>query len=178
MVILKDGDAALLTQAAIERARQRSGHRSQFKFSRCSEDVRDVFFECVASAPFTVRAIVVEKSRIYSPALRANAELFYSFFVKLLGEHDGGTLRDAVVRIDGSGDRHFRRALSSYLRREVGPGKIRDFRMSDSKKDSLIQLADMCVGAIARSYRGEVRTDANRWRSMLSKRIANIWEFS
>ena len=143
MVIFEDGEAARLTQVAIERARHRSGHRPEFKFT----------------------------------APRANAELFYSFFVKLLGEHDGGTLQDALVRIDGSGDREFRRALSTYLRREIPPGKVREFRMSDSKKDPLIQLADMCVGAIARSYRGDDRTDANRWRSMLSKRIANVWEF-
>lgn len=97
--------------------------------------------------------------------------------MKLLGQHDGHTLRDANVRIDGSGDREFRRALTAYMRRELGPEKIRDLRMSDSKRDPLIQLADMCVGAIARSYRSESRDNANRWSDMLAPRIDDVWPF-
>ncbi len=63
------------------------------------------------------------------------------------------------------------------MRRELGPEKIRDLRMSDSKRDPLIQLADMCVGAIARSYRGESRDHATRWSEMLAPRIDNVWPF-
>ncbi len=81
--------------------------------------------------------------------------------MKLLGQHDGHTLRDANVRIDGSGDREFRRALTAYMRRELGPERIRDLRMSDSKRDPLIQLADMCVSAPSRD-RTEVSLEITR----------------
>jgi hypothetical protein len=177
MVIVDDAASAVRVQNAVARAHAASRHAPEFKFSKCSEDVRDVFFRTVSSEPFQVRAPIVEKERIYSPHLRSDTKQFYSFFVKLLNEHDGYTLRNARVRIDGSGDREFKRALSSYLRRELGPGKVADVRMSDSKRDPLIQLADMCVGAIARSYRGDVRAKADRWRLMLQPRISNIWEF-
>jgi hypothetical protein len=177
MVTIANGADAALTQQAIARARQVSGHKPEFKFSKCSDDVRDAFFRTVCGAPFRVRAIVVEKERIYSPHLRADSGQFYSFFVKLLGQHDGNSLHDAKVRIDGSGDREFCRALSAYMRRELGPAKIRDLQMSDSKRDPLIQLADMCVGAIARKYRGESRNNATRWSTMLAPRIDNIWPF-
>lgn len=179
MVVLNDSAAARAATAAIERARELTGHKTEFKFSKCSADVRDTFFRSVTHAPFRVRALVVDKAHIYSPHLRTNTEAFYSYFVKLLGEHDGQRLIGAKVRIDGSGDREFQRATGAYLRRELGTGKIADIRMVDSKRDRLIQLADMCVGAIARAYRAETRNNADRWLAMLRDggRIENIWPF-
>jgi len=88
--------------------------------------------------------------------------------------HDGCNLANARVRIDGSGDREFQRALKLYLRREL-PGKISDVRMVDSKRDNLMQLADMCVGAVARSFRKS--EERGRWVRMLRPRVEDIWQF-
>jgi len=44
--------------------------------------------------------------------------------------------------------------------------------MSDSARDPLMQLADMCIGAITRAERD--RDDADRWKRMLAPRIAHI----
>lgn len=52
----------------------------------------------------------------------------------------------------------------------------RDVRFKDSKSDVLVQLADMCAGAIARSYRKD-RAERERWRKMLAPRIDDVWEF-
>jgi hypothetical protein len=82
----------------------------------------------------------------------------------------------AKVIIDGSGDREFRQTLSTAIRRKVREGAVRDCRFSDSKTDPLIQLADMCAGAIARSFRAD-RRDAHRWRDMLRARIDDVWRF-
>ena len=68
----------------------------------------------------------------------------------MLMAHDGGLLQAASVRIDGSGSQEFQRALGAYLRRELGH-RIKDVKMSDSARDPLMQLADMCIGAIART---------------------------
>lgn len=65
---------------------------------------------------------------------------------------------------DGSGSQEFQRSLNSYLRRESGD-RIKDVRMSDSARDPLMQLADMCIGAITRAERE--RKNAARWREML-----------
>jgi len=89
--------------------------------------------------------------------------------------HDDGLLADAEVVIDGSGDRAFRRNLGSSLRRQVGE-RVQGIRFSNSRNDPLVQLADMCVGAIARSYRSD-RKDAWRWRAMLEPRIRDVWNF-
>jgi hypothetical protein len=111
---------------------------------------------------------------VHSNHLRSSTDAFYNFFIKQLIRNDGSVLRDARVRIDGSGDREFQRALKAYLRRDMEE-KIADLRLVDSKKDNLMQLADMCIGAIARSYRD--RAEGNRWLRILRPRIEDIWEF-
>jgi hypothetical protein len=40
----------------------------------------------------------------------------------------------------------------------------------------LVQLVDMCAGAIARSYRAD-RKNRDRWRQMLAPRINDVWDF-
>jgi hypothetical protein len=126
------------------------------------------------SGDVTVYAVVVCKEMIYSPTLRTDHDRFYNYFMRLLLEARI-SIDNARIRLDGSGGRDFERALKSYLRRELGD-VIRDFRMVDSKRDHLAQLADMCIGAIARSYRPQ-RVDPARWRNMLAPRITNIWQF-
>jgi len=176
MVIFADAEAARRTTEIIAASEARHLHAAEFKFSKTSNDVRDRFFEAVRTAPFMVRAIVVEKRRIYSPNLRTDKDGFYEFFVKQMLRHDDQRLADAKVIIDGSGDREFRKNLSSAIRRRVRDGAVKDCRFSNSKNDPLIQLADMCAGAIARSYR-EDREDRARWRRQLAPRIDDIWDF-
>jgi Protein of unknown function (DUF3800) len=176
MVIFETDEAARATQTAIEGSGARRLHKPEFKFSKCSFDVRDQFFAAVRRCDFMVRAIVVEKKRIYSPRLMADKERFYEYFVKQMLKYDNGVLRDAKVIIDGSGDRAFRRDLNAALKQRLEEGTIDDVRFKNSKNDVLVQLADMCAGAIARSYRKD-RDDPSRWRAMIACRINDVWEF-
>jgi len=109
--------------------------------------------------------------------LRDSKERFYNFFVKLLLKHDDDMLSGARVKIDGSGDREFKRELASYLRKQLSAGKIKSVKFTESHRDNLIQLADMTTGAIARSYRKDERKLAGRWRQMLAAKIQDVWEF-
>jgi hypothetical protein len=176
MVIFNSEEDAAQTQAVIENSKARKMHKSEFKFSKCSSDVRDLFFDAVRRCPFIVRAIVIQKEEIHSLHLKSNKESFYQFFVKEMMKHDDGVLQDAKVIIDGSGDRLFRKKLNTVLRSKLNAGVIQSVRFKDSKGDVLIQLADMCVGAIARSYRDD-REEGNRWRQKLAPRIDDVWEF-
>ena len=176
MVIFDDAADAALTRDLIKGSAARQLHRGEFKFSKSRDEVRDRFFRSVAAAPFRVRAIVVEKAVIRSAHLQTDKESFYEFFVKQMLRHDNGRLDNAKVIIDGSGDRDFRQKLSTTFRRKVREGAVRDCRFSDSRTDPLIQLADMCAGAIARSFRAD-RRDAHRWRDMLRPRIDDVWRF-
>lgn len=150
--------------------------KPEFKFSKAHGKVRDAFFEAVIGCDFRVRALVVEKELIRSGRLRTNKEEFYQFFVKTMLRFDDGLLRDARVVIDGSGERTFRRDLKNHLVRHAAPGAIRDVRLKSSHGDPLVQLADMCVGAVARSYRAD-RGEPHRWRDMLKPKLDDVWDF-
>jgi hypothetical protein len=176
MVIFRDADKACEIGHSIRVLRESLGVKPEFKFSRCKPEFRDAFFESVVGGAFTVRAIVVQKALIYSQRLKTVKEEFYRFFIKSMVRFDDGALQDADVVIDGSGDRAFRNHLKTHLKRHSAPGAIRRVRLKNSRGDDLIQLADMCAGAIARSYRTD-RRDADRWRAMLRPRIEDIWEF-
>jgi hypothetical protein len=175
MVIFDKGEDARETEHTILAVRAQLGHRPEFKFSKSKDETRDAFFRAIVCCPFRVRALIVRKDLIYSRHLRQDHKSFYRYFVKMLMKHDNGMLHSADVRIDGSGSQEFRRTLGSYLRDELD-NRIRDVRMSDSAGDPLMQLADMCIGAITRAERSD-REDRDRWRRMLAPRIANIWRF-
>jgi hypothetical protein len=176
MVMFANAEDAQQTQATISAAKKKLHHKTEFKFNKCRNDIRDGLFQAMQPCPFKVRAIVVEKERIWSPRLKADKDKFYEFFVRKMIEHDNGRLQNAKVIIDGSGDREFRKRLNTYLRHHANEGAIDNVRFRDSKNDTLVQLADMCAGAIARSYRTN-RADAGRWRRMLRPKIDNVWEF-
>lgn len=173
MVIFAGGPEARATEQAIVAVRQRTDHKTEFKFSKSSNGLRDEFFSGVINCPFTVRALIVDKALLYSQELRTNPESFYGYFVKMLMKY--GALQSARIRLDGSGSREFRRSLNRYLRQQLG-ARIKDVRMSDSARDPLMQLADMCIGAITRAERCD-RDQATRWREMLAPRITNVWPF-
>jgi hypothetical protein len=176
LVAFRDRDQAAPTQAAIEQLAKRLRIEPEFKFNKCRPEVRDAFFNSVAPFGFCVRAIVVEKEKIYSPHLRTNKEAFYSFFVRSMLKFDNGLIQAAKVVIDGSADRQFKKELAGYFRRSLAPGRIEKLSFQNSQGDRLVQLADMCAGAIARSYRND-REDAGRWRGILRPKIEDVWEF-
>jgi len=177
MVIFEDFGEAERASAAIGKLRDRLGIKPEFKFSGCRPEVRDEFFETVAPYRFQVRALVVDKTKIYSPHLRETTDSFYNFFLRQLIEYDGGILAGASIKIDGKGSRHFKKQMAAYLRRHLPDTKVDKIRIVDSKGDNLVQLADMAAGAIGRSYMGDRRKTPWRWRRMLARKINNIWEF-
>ena len=178
MVIFEDADAAREAEAVIEALGQRLAVRPEFKFGKLSYDRRDAFFDEIAVLRFRIRAITLEKSVIRSEHLRNGKETFYNYFLRTVMQSAASEWTDAKVVIDGSGDRAFRKALSSYLRRHMDSRAVRRVDLRDSRKDRLLQLADMCAGAIARSYNRD-RSDPNRWRRALWRagKIEDIWDF-
>lgn len=176
LIAFKSAEQAFLAQRAIDAVAHTHKLANEFKFSQSRDEVRDAFFSVLQPIEFTVRAIVIQKEKIYSPHLRTDKEAFYAYFVKTMLKFDNGLLDNAKVVIDGSGDQSFKKELSRYLKRHTGPGAIRDVRFSNSKNDRLVQMADMCTGAIARSYRTD-RADAKRWVIMLSNKIEDVWDF-
>ncbi len=178
MVVFKDFREAEKTSNSIQNLKESKRIWPEFKFNKSHPNVKDIFFETVCKYDFQVFALIVDKSVIYSHHLRKDTDAFYNYFVKNLIKYDNELLINAVIKIDGSGDKKFKASLGVYLRKELGQGKIKKFSFVDSEKDNLIQLADMIVGAIGRAYNPN-RKESNRWLEVLRKhhKISNIWNF-
>lgn len=175
MVIFNDFKEAEKCSKKIQELKNQLRIKSEFKFSKTHSNVKEAFFIAARKYRFIVRAIVVEKKYIYSPHLRENRSNFYNYVVQILMKN-GNILKDAVVKMDGNGDKIFRRKLNYYLREQLGTGSIKKFRFIDSKQENLIQLADMVVGAIARSYNNH--KDGDRWVKLLGEHIDDILELN
>jgi hypothetical protein len=157
----------------------KKGDNFEFKFSKCSKDYKVKFLEVIAQFKFRIRAIVMEKGKIYSEELKNSKTSFYNYTIKLVLKHSAGKLKSAKIRLDGHNDRTFRRELISYLRKsleQAEDGMVESLRFRDSGSDVLIQLAYMVAGSINRTLQ-EGKTDQNIYWGIIKKRKEDIWFF-
>jgi len=177
LVVFHDLKQAEQCSRAIAQARTRLGWKGEFKFSKTKDSGKDAFFAAVSPFDFDVHALVVDKSKIHSTRLRSDDDTFYNYFLRQLLTHCD-VLQNARIKIDGSGNREFRRHLNAYLRRMLAPGKIESVEFVDSARNNLIQLADMTAGAVARSFKHDTTgLHATRWRKALGRKLKDCWEF-
>lgn len=183
LVIFNDHLEAEACAVEIKRLRRELGLSDQFefKFSKCSRDFRSRFLSRVAPFDFSVRAIIMRKSAIYSQELRESKDNFYQYSIRMVLQHSFGTIRRARLKMDGHEDREFRRQLLAYLRKQLrvdqdGIPILEDLRIVDSQNSVLIQLADMVAGTIRR-YSEHEKEDADAYRKIIRHRIKDEWNF-
>lgn len=182
-VIFDDELEAEKTAVAIKEFRRKIKFPDamEFKFNKSSKKVRKGFLTEVSKYKFRIRAIVMQKEKIYGEELRRSKESFYSYAIKMVLKYDNQTLKNAKIKLDGHGERIFRRKLTTYLRRELNIRQekvVSQLRFVDSKTNVLIQLADMIAGAIYRKHTSN-KKDADIYYSILKnhKRIQDCWIF-
>lgn len=180
-VIFSDELEAEKTAVAIKEMRRSLGFPDdmEFKFNKSRKTIREKFLHAINKFDFRIRSLVIDKSIIYSNELRNNKNSFYSYAVKLLLKHSGGSIQNAKIKIDGSGDRIFRRSFLGYLRREVNSAQkkiIRNCKLVNSKGNVLIQMADMVAGSTMRFY-DVARKDNNVYREIIERHIDDEWFF-
>ena len=178
IVIFQSPESMNVTEQAIQDLKHEMGRRqtSEFHFNKESVGVRIRFCKGICQCPFTIRALTVDKSRIYPGShLRQSSRHFYNFLTKMLLQHTFGSITDAVLCVDGS----INRELKTYLRQQLNTEDkrmIRETKFKDSATTPLIQLADMVVGSIAKAGRTDDKRD-DRYLRILLPRVEDIWEF-
>ena len=113
---------------------------------------------------------------LYSPELRKK-ESFYAYFIKQALKFSGGTILEAKIRIDGSGDRLFKKGFMTHLRKELNTEQkviVKQCRLVDSKNDALIQAVDMIAGSIRRAY----ESNDKKFKDIIQSHIEDEWNFS
>ena len=164
------------TALRIKRLRQSLGLKEsfEFKFNKMSNAHRYQFMTAVREAPFSIRALVVDKRGFQNNPLVGRKDTFYQHFVAQLLAWNSAAIRNATLRVDGQGEREFKKAFQSNLRQSIAAGALKKLTFVNSKGDNLIQLADMLAGSIARKYNPRHRDPS--YLNPLNARIANIWE--
>jgi len=180
-VIFDDDLEAEKTAIAIKEFRRdvKKSDQYEFKFNKSNRKIREGFLKAVRNQHFRVRAIVVRKDLVRSELLRNNKDSFYRYIIKLVLKNNFGTITNAKVKIDGSGDREFIRELITYLRRDLNKGTrpiVADIKIKNSKNNVLIQLADMIAGSINRTTQND-KTDKDVYYKIIKRRVENFWDF-
>ena len=176
LVLVKDDSLAEAIREDIEILRQDLRWHKEFHFSKTPDNVRREFLSTTARHPISFRAIVIPKGLIYTDFLKTNTDAFYNYITRLVLEHDGGIITQAKLFIDKKGNKQWRNALASYLRRSLGTHdqhKLLAIRQKDWKENALIQLADMYSGAL---YRKVVQSDARFYR-LIQHQKQDVWYF-
>jgi hypothetical protein len=125
--------------------------REEISFNKTSNERRAKFFESLQPLHFVVRSLVVDKRRLGQDARKLSKHQFYGFFVAELlaclppGELDRTTL--VLDRFNGESKAIHELKRNLTLKNVSGVQRITT-RRSDS--EILVQLADMCAGAILR----------------------------
>ncbi|MBI3443592.1 DUF3800 domain-containing protein [Candidatus Woesebacteria bacterium] len=181
-IIFDDELEAEKTAVAIKELRRelKKSDHFEFKFNKGNRGLRLKFLKRIASFKFRIRAIVFDKRKVRSHELKTSKQSFYNYAIKMVLKHNFGTIKEAKIRLDGHGDRLYKREVVRYLRKELNNKEERVFQklqFVNSDTNVLIQMADMVAGAIYRRY-AESKTDAYDYIAVIRKKIEDLWEFS
>lgn len=138
--------------------KEEMGIKDEFKFSKLSQTKREKFLRSIAKSDFYFFFITIDKNYIQK-AGDFDEGSFYKYACSLGFLLAKPYLENAVVIIDGSGSKQFQINFKQYITNKMD-GKISKFKIQDSKKNILIQLADMIAGAVAKRTSNKDDRDA------------------
>lgn len=134
----------------------------EFKFAQSDDARRSQFFQAIRDEHYEAYCQVVDKQellrhRAVLPEFRSREGLYGHLVRRALREIAEG-LAAATLVIDESFKSKTEKArFTTAIRQELGGSGTADaaigsIRYQDSRRESLLQVADMLVGAVARSY--------------------------
>jgi hypothetical protein len=180
MVAFEDNDEALACNNRIELLRRelRLPQDYEFHFHSNSDRIREAFLRAVLPYQFFYYGIVINKEKLFGEGFK-NKESFYKYTASLLFENAKDKLERAIVVIDESGRKLFKYQLASYLRKSMNSfdhRHIHKVKMQDSKRNNLLQLADMVCGATNRSLSSN-KKDNQKFRNIIRSReiYVQVW---
>ncbi|MFH1889993.1 MAG: DUF3800 domain-containing protein [Candidatus Kuenenbacteria bacterium] len=151
----------------------------EFKFNKSSKIVREKFLRTINPFCFKIRSLIIDKGLIRSDELKRNKNSFYSYAIKTALKHSNNSILNAKIKIDGNGDRTFRKNFLSYLRRQLNSKEkriIKNCKLVSSRGNVLIQMADMIAGSARRSC-DKSKTDARIYKNIIKRHIDDEWSF-
>ena len=175
-VIVVDENKKELLEDAINYFRRRLGwvDLHEFKFSKTEKSILIDLIDIVKHYDFKAYAVILDKKNINPDKIIKNRISVYNHVLKELLLQVSKS--NQVILIDGKATKSHAEKIRTYLRKSLKKNSIDNvsIRFVDSRKNSIIQLADIIAGAIARSYKD--KPDAKRYLSLLESKIIRIDE--
>jgi len=175
-IIVVDDNKKKLLEDAINLFRRRLGwvELHEFKFSKTEKSILVELIDFVKHFDFKAYAVVLDKKNVDSSSIIKSKMSIYNHTIKELLLRVSKS--NQIVVIDGKATKSHAEKIRTHLRQSLKENGIDNtkIRFVDSRKDSIIQLADIIAGAIARSYKD--KTDAKRYLTLLEDKIIRIDE--
>lgn len=176
LVIFNDMDEANACDNRIQRLKKELGKSNgwEFHFKENSNKIREQFIKTITPYNFFYYSFVLNKRLLYSENLINNKDSFYKYVCGLVFENAKDKLDNAIVLIDESGNRDFKKSLSKYLKNRMNDYDkkvIKKIKMQKSHSNNLLQLADYVAGIINRSI---LEKDDKNFRKKVSGREIRV----
>lgn len=151
------------------------GELDEFKFSSTRKSVIKDLLRFVRKFEFAAYAAVVDKAKIYNTPQLSSGENLYSYLMKELLLRL--PLSEPTIVIDGVTDKKQIQRMRTYLRQALKQSNIEKCKIgfADSRKEAMVQLADMIAGSVARSF-DAAKADHGDYLSLIMPKIKGIYD--
>ena len=146
----------------------------EFKFSSTRKSLIKDLLITIRQLEFESYILIIDKTKLIAPPRLFSGETLYNYAIKeLLCRLD---LFEPIITIDGVYDKQQARKIRTYLRQALKKHGIEQCKINfvDSRKESIIQLADIIAGSIARSF-DTTKNDRNDYLKLIKMKIKKIY---
>ena len=159
------------------RAGLRWNELHEFKFRSTDKKIIMDLLKHLQRFEFKSYAAVIDKTKIVNRPQLPSGETLYDYAIKELLLKLKMT--DPVIVIDGVADKKPAQKTRTYLRQALKKSGVEKCKISfvDSRKDALVQLADIVAGSVARSY-DKTKTDRKSYLKLLESKLKNIYDIT
>jgi hypothetical protein len=150
----------------------------ELKFNTTKKSIIINLLKFIKQFDFKAYAIVLDKSKMKNESLSDSEESLYNFVIKeLLLRLD--LKKEPSIVIDGVAHKRHAERTRNYLRQALKEQGIAKCKISfvDSRKDVIIQLADVIAGSVARSY-NENKANSDGYLKLIKPKIKRIYEIN
>ncbi|MBR3365693.1 DUF3800 domain-containing protein [Candidatus Saccharibacteria bacterium] len=148
--------------------------REELKFHKTHKDVIRLAIKVANKYDYSAYAIIIDKSKIGARTLYSveRDSIFLYTIKELLVKLD---LSNSDIIIDGARGPKYTKKARTYLRQELKNIGIQTSKISfeDSRSNSLIQLADIVAGSVARSLTN--KADAGEYIKLFGHKLKRIF---
>jgi len=152
------------------------GDLDEFKFNTTNKRTVLKLINALKDYDFSAYIMILDKSKVDNDKIKENkVNLYYQMIKELMYKINPV---NPVITIDGRSGKQYAKEIKTSIRKSLKDKGIYDTRiyLVDSRKNSLIQLADIIVGSVARSL-NKSKTDNQTYVDALKSKIIKIYDF-